>query len=185
MKTAILERFILDGAFLFALLSVAAVFSITGCASSGSGIEVQQSPVMGLNRYKIVAVDVSTQDPDFESTKIEQLTGSILTRLRNSGKFYKVYATSFTIQHDADLRLSVVVQFVVNGERHSAIYVNKPSSVDASVALIEASNGKALASAIVHSHTGSALVPGISQAPTMSDAIEKLSDQIVTFVIKP
>jgi len=183
MKTS--TRFAHTIQFFEMLLFLSGLLCAGGCRTAGSSIEVQQTPVTSLDKYRILAVDVTTKDPDFGRKEIAELTGFIVAKFSGLGKFEKAYATSAKAEHDADLKLSVVVQLFVNGEQDNAVFVNQPGSIDASVTLTDASNGNTLASAIVHSHTGSAAVAGISHAPTTLDTIELLSGQIVGFVTTP
>lgn len=145
-----------------------------GCTTPGSGIEVKQTSVKPLSGYKIVAVEVTNKDLDFGTNEVDQLTGSILDDLRRSGRFNKVYDSTTSDEHDADLKLSVVVQFVL------AANMNKVQSIETFVALTDLGNGKMLASANVNSHSEWAFLGG-----HMTNAIAKLSGQIVDFATKP
>jgi hypothetical protein len=144
-----------------------------GCTTAGSSIEVKQTPAQSLSRYKIVAVEVNNKDPDFDTNEADQLTGSILDGLRKSGRFDKVYTSATSDEHDADLKLSVVVQFVI------AANMKKVQSIETSVALTDLGDGKTLAAALISSHSEWSLFGG-----KMTNAIAKLSDQIVDFTTK-
>jgi hypothetical protein len=144
-----------------------------GCTTPGSSIEVKQTPAQDLSKYKSIAVEVTNKDPDFDANEVDHLTDSILDGLRKSARFDKVYANSSPNEHNTDLKLSVAVQFVV------AANMNKVQSIETSVAFIDTGDGKTLASASVNSHTEWALFGG-----HMTNAIVKLSDQIVDFATK-
>lgn len=155
------------------LLFICGLICTSGCTTAGTSIEVKQTPAISLSRYKIVAVEVTTKDLDFDSKEVDQLTGSILDGLRKSARFDKVYASATSDEYDADLKLSVVVQFVVGPNMHSV------QSIETSVALIDPGDGKTLAAALVNSHTEWALFGG-----NMTKAIARLGDQIVDFTTK-
>jgi hypothetical protein len=155
------------------ILFICGLVCTGGCTSAGTSMEVKQTPATNLSRYKIVAVEVTTKDLDFDTNQIDQLTGSILDGLHKSARFDKVYASSSSDEHDADLKLSVVVQFVLGPN------MNKVQSIETSVALTDTGDGKTLASALVNSHTEWSLFGG-----NMNKAITMLGDQIVDFTIK-
>ena len=135
---------------------------------------MKQSPAQSLSRYRIVALEVANKDLDFSTNEVDQLTGSILDGLRKSGRFDKVYDSATSDEHDADLKLSVLVEFVIGPNTHSV------QSIESSVALRDPGDGKTLATALVNSHSEWALFGG-----HMANAIAKLSDQIVDFSTKP
>jgi hypothetical protein len=145
-----------------------------GCTTPGSSIEVKQTPAHTLSRYKTLAVEITNKDPDFGTNEVDQLTGSILGGLRKSGRFDKVYDGTTPDEHNAGLKLSVVVQLVL------AANMNKVQSIEASVALTDLRDGKTLATALVNAHSEWALFGG-----HMTNAIAKLNDQIVDFATKP
>ena len=122
-----------------------------------------------------MAVEVTNKDLDFDTNEVDQLTSSILGGLRKSGRFDKVYAYSQSDEHDADLKLSVLVEFVVGLNMK-----NNVQSIETSVALTDIGDGKTLATALVNSHSEWALFGN-----HMTNAIAKLSDQIVDFTTKP
>jgi hypothetical protein len=155
------------------ILFICGLVCTGGCTTPGSSIEVKQTPAQSLSRYKIVAVEVTNKDPDFDTNDVDQLTGSILDGLRKSARFDKVYASATSDEHDADLKLSVAVQFVI------AANMNKVQSIETSVALTDLGDGKTLATALVNSHSEWSLFGG-----RMTNAIAKLSDQIVDFTTK-
>ena len=155
------------------ILSICGLLCVGGCTTPESSIEVKQTPAKTLSGYKIVAVEVTNKDLDFDSNEVDQLTGSILDGLSKSSRFDKVYACSSSDEHDADLKLSVTVQFVITAN------MNKVQSLETSVALIDTGNGKTLAAALVNSHSEWAFFGG-----HMTNAIAKLSDQIVDFATK-
>ena len=159
--------------FFALILFICGLVCAGGCTSAGTNIDVKQTPAISLPRYKIVAVEVTTKDPDFDSKEIGQLTGSILDGLRKSARFDKVYASSSSDKYDADLKLSVAVQFVVGAN------MNKVQSIETSVTLIDPADGKTLASALINSHTEWRLLGG-----NMTKAITRLGDQIVDFTTK-
>jgi len=145
-----------------------------GCTAPGSSIEVQQTPAASLFKYKIISVEVTTKDLDFDEMEIDQLTGSILSGLRKSARFDKVYAASFSDENDADLKLSVVIRFV------EAVNYKSAQSIESSMVLVDSGNGETLARAFVNSDSGRGLFGG-----KMTNAIVTLSNQIVDFVTKP
>ena len=108
-----ITRFVRTIQFSAARFLIFGLLCTGGCVAVNTSIEPQQTPSASLNKYKIVAVDISTQNPNFDSQKIDQLTGSVLAGLRKSGKFEKVYAANYSVEHNADLKLSVVVKFAV------------------------------------------------------------------------
>jgi hypothetical protein len=167
---ALRSNFIPFFAFFFFLSGV--VCNI-GCRSVNATVEMQQNPVVNLSKYKIIVIDVSSKDPDFNSTEIDQLTDSIVSGLRNSARFEKVYAASSKIEHDADLKLSVTVQLAISPT------LNGTQSLESSAVLTDASDGKKLAEATVKSGTGAGLF-GVKT----STVIARLGDQIVDFVEK-
>ncbi len=144
-----------------------------GCTTLGSSIEVKQTPAQSLFRYKSVAVEVANRDLDFSTNEVDQLTSSILDGLRKSGRFDKVYESATSDKHDADLKLFVLVEFVMGPNTHGV------QSIETSVTLTNLGNGKTLATALVNSHSEWALFGG-----HMTNAIAKLSDQIVDFTTK-
>jgi len=144
---------------------------VGGCTVPGSSIQVKQAPVASLAQYKVVAVDITTKDLDFSPKQVELLTGSIVDGLRKSARFDKVYSSPKSDERDADLKLSVLVEFVL-------LYNVK--SIEGSVVLTDTGDGKALASAQVNAHSEAALFGG-----QMTNAISKLSDQIVDFTTRP
>jgi hypothetical protein len=157
-----------------ALLSfVCGLIVASGCTSASTSIEAKQTQSISLSRYKIIAVEVTTKDLDFDSKKIDQLTGSIIDGLRKSAKFDNVYAISPSGEHDADLKLSVVIQFTVRAN------INRTQNVETTVTLTDTSDGKTIADATVNSSTGWNFF-GVN----MSKAIVRLGDQIVDFVTK-
>jgi len=156
------------------ILFVCGLLCISGCTTPGSSIQVKQTPAQSLSGYKIVAVEVTNMDLDFDTNEVDRLTGSIVDGLRKSGRFDKVYDSATSDEHDADLKLSIVVQFVL------AANMNKVQSIETSVALTDLGDGKTLATALVNSHSEWALFGG-----HMTNAIAKLSDQIIDFTTKP
>ena len=155
------------------LLFMCGLICAGGCTTAGSSIEVKQAPAGSLSGHKIVAVEVSTRDLDFSPKQVDLLTDSIVDGLRKSARFDNVYDSATSDEHDADLKLSVVVQFVVGPNTHHV------QSIESSVALMDPGDGKTLASALVNSHTEWALFGG-----KMTNAITRLSDQIVDFTTK-
>ncbi|HUE35925.1 MAG TPA: hypothetical protein VMO20_00940 [Candidatus Acidoferrum sp.] len=143
---------------------------LTGCTTPGSSIEVKQAPVVSLARYKIVAVDVVSRDADFSPGYVVLLSNALVDDLRKSGRFDKVYDSSFTSERDADLKLSVLVELVL---------VYNVKSIESSVTLTDIANGKTLAKAVVDAHSESAFLGG-----QMTNAITKLNEQVVTFAIQ-
>jgi hypothetical protein len=149
------------------VLCICGTALIAGCTAPGSSIEVKEAPAGSLNPYKIVAVEATTGDADFDSNQVNFLTISIIDRLRESGRFDKVYDSTSSTEHDANLKLSVLVEFVL---------VYNVKSIESSVALTDITDGKTLAAALVNAHSESAFLGG-----KMTNAIAKLSDQIVDF----
>jgi hypothetical protein len=156
------------------ILFVCGLVCTCGCTTPGSSIEVKQTSAQSLSIYKSVAVEVTNKDLDFSTNEVDQLTSSILGGLRKSGRFDKVYDSTTPDEHNADLKLSVVVQFVL------AVNMNKVQSIETSVALTDLRDRKTLATALVNSHSEWALFGG-----HMTNAIAKLSDKIVDFATKP
>jgi len=156
------------------LLYICGLVCAGGCtAPPGSSIEVKQAPVGGVSKHKIVSVEVTTRDTDFSPKQVDLLTDSIADGLRKSARFDKIYVGTTSNEHEADLKLSVVVQFVIGPNTH------KVQSIESSVVLTDPSDGKTLASANVNAHSGWALFGG-----HMTNAIAQLSDQIVDFATK-
>ena len=146
-----------------------------GCTTPpGSNIDVKQSLIGGLSSHKIVAVDVTTKDLDFTPEQVRQLTGAIVDGLRKSARFDKIYDSATTNEHDADLKLSVRVEFVMGPNRY------RVQSIESSLTLIDPSDDKTLAMVLVNSHSEWRLFGG-----HMTNAIAQLSDQIVNFTTKP
>jgi hypothetical protein len=156
--------------FLLLIQCLALLALVGGCASAGTNVEVKQPPAFNLSKYKIIAVEVTTKDPDFDTKEINQLTGAVLDGLKASGKFDKVYGSSSPDEHDATLKLSVVVQFVVGPN------MDKVQSIETSVTLMDIATGNTLARANANSHTEWALWGG-----NMPKAITRLGNQIVDF----
>jgi len=157
-----------------ALLSlICGLIGASGCTSASTSIEAKQTQSISRSRYKIIAVEVTTKDLDFDSKKIDQLTGSIVDGLRKSAKFDNVYVISSSGEHDADLKLSVVIQFTVGAN------INRTQNVETSVTLTDTGDGKTIADATVNSSPGWNFF-GVN----MSKAIVRLGDQIVDFVTK-
>lgn len=154
-------------------LFVCGLLCTSGCTTAGASVEIKQAPPINLSQYKTIAVAVTTRDPDFDAKQIRQLTDSILGGLRKSAKFDKAYATVSEVEPTTDLKLSVIVQFVVGPNRH------RVQSIESTVALIDLGDGRTLGSANINSHTEWALFGG-----NMHKAIASLGDQIVDFVIK-
>jgi len=155
------------------LLFICGLACTDGCTSARTSIEVKQTPAISPSKYKVIAVEVTTKDLDFDSTETDQLTGSIVDGLRKSAKFENVYAISSSSEHDADLKLSVVIQFTVGAN------INRTQNVETSVTLTDTGDGKTVADATVNASTGWNFF-GVN----MSKAIIKLGDQIVEFVTK-
>jgi hypothetical protein len=167
----------------------------SGCVygpKEGSGINIIQAPSVSLNKYKIVAVEVSddfnTGNPVSANT---QLAGFIAAGLHQSGKFDKVYSTAFTVEHDADLRLSVVLTKSEDLVNHFDItYIGGPLSgrhvwdvkygraLAALVRVIDARDGKTITSADIRSRT---IIGGVV-VTTDTDTVKILGDAIVRFV---
>ena len=144
---------------------------ITGCTTPGSSIEVKQTPAESLVRYKIVAVDVANRDADFSRGCVILLSNYLVDDLRKSGRFEKVYESPYTSESDADLKLSVLVEL--------AVFTNV-KSIESSVRLTDTASGKTVATALVNAHSESAFLGG-----QITNAIAKLSDQIVDFTTQP
>lgn len=146
-----------------------------GCTTPpGSSIEVKQALVGGLSGHKIVAVDVTTRDADFSPKQVGQLTSAIVDGLRKSDRFDEVYDSATAKEHDADLKLSVLVVFVMGPNLHGV------QSIESTVALTDPADGKTLASASVNAHSEWAFWGG----GHMTNAIAQLSGQIVDFTTK-
>jgi len=158
MKTSICFFWFTQFSILF--LFICGAVWVTGCTVPGSSIEVKQAPEASLNRYKIVAVDVTTKDADFNPNQVDFMTKCIVEQLRESARFVKVYDINSSTEHDADLKLSVFVEFVL-------LYNVK--SIESSVTLTDTADGKARATALVNAHSESALLGG-----QMTNAIAKL-----------
>lgn len=156
------------------ILFVCGLVCAGGCTTAGSSIEVKQAPAGSLSGHKIIVVEVTTRDLDFSPEQVGQLTSSIVDSLRKSGRYDKVYASPTSDEHDADLKLSVLVEFVIGPNMHSV------QSIESSVALTDPGDGKTLGTALVNAHSEWALFGG-----KMTNAIAKLSDQIVDFTTKP
>ncbi len=140
---------------------------LTGCTTPGSSIEVKQAPTENLKRYQTVVVDVANRDADFTTNDVIFLGDSLVNDLRKSGRFDKVYDSATPTEHPADLKLSVLVDFVV-------LYNVK--SIESSVTLTDTANGKMFATAQINSHSESAFLGG-----HMTNAITQLSSRIVGF----
>ena len=140
---------------------------MTGCTTPGSNIEVKQAPAESLARYKILAVDVITRDPDFSPGYVVLLSNALVDDLRKSGRFDKVYDSPYTSEHDADLKLSLLVELSV---------FDNVKSIESSVTLKDTADGKTIATALVNAHSESAFLGG-----QMTNAINQLSDRIVDF----
>jgi len=154
------------------LLFICGLICTGGCSTPPGGtIEAKQAPIGGLPRHKIVAVEVTTRDADFTSNQVELLANSIVDGLRKVNQFDRVYDSATANEHDADLKLSVLVELVL-------LYNVK--SIESSVKLTDLGDGKTLAAANVNSHSESAFFGG-----HMTNAIAQLSGQIVDFTIKP
>lgn len=161
-------RFFHLSQFSILFLFICGIVCLTGCTTPGSSIEVKQAPAESLVRHKVVAVDVANRDGDFGPDDVSFLSKSLVNDLRKSGRFDKVYdATTSSTEHDADLRLSVLVEFVL-------LYNVK--SIESSVTLTDTTSGKTLATAAVNSHSEAAFLGG-----HMTNAIAQLSGQIVDF----
>jgi hypothetical protein len=145
----------------------------SGCTSASTSIEVKQAPATSPFKHKTIVVEVTTKDLDFDSKEIDQLTGSIVDGLRKSAKFENVYVISSSGGHDADLKLSVLIQFTVGAN------INRTENVETSVTLTDTGDGKTIADATVNYSTGWNFF-GVN----MSKAIVRLGDQIVDFVTK-
>jgi hypothetical protein len=148
-------------------LFICGVVGITGCTTPGSSIEVKQAPAESLARYKILAVDVTSKDPDFSPGYVVLLSNSLVDDLRKSGRFEKVYDAPYTSERDANLKLSVLVEFSV---------FDNVKSIESSVTLTDAAGGKTIATALINAHSESAFLGG-----QMTNAINQLSDRIVDF----
>jgi hypothetical protein len=170
--------------FLPLFLSVAPFLCTGGCTTAGTKIDTQQTTPLDLNGHKIVAVDVTSQGPDFGATETGDLAASIVAKLNGFGTFNKVYTMSAN-DDDADLRLSVVVTFFVNVDMPTGGFGGNPGSIDASVMLTDIVSGKEIADAIFRSHTKAKAFPGFTHVPTPFDTIEVVSRQIADFVTKP
>lgn len=153
--------------FAILFLFICGVVWVTGCTTPGGSIEVKQPPVERLARYKTVVVDVANKDADFSPNDVALLSNSLVNDLRESGKFDKVYDSDSSSKQDADLKVSVLVQFVL-------LYNVK--SIESSVTLTDTADGKSLAKATIDAHSESAF-----QGGHMTNAIAQLSRQIVDF----
>ena len=140
---------------------------MTGCTAPGGNIEVKQAPAESLARYKIIAVDVTNRDGDFSPEDVGFLSNALVDDLRKSGRFEKVYDSTSSKEHDADLKLSVLIKFVL-------LYNVK--HIESSVTLTDAASGKILAAADVNAYSESAF-----QGGQMENAIAQLNDKIVNF----
>ncbi len=170
--------------FLLLFVSVALFLCTGGCTTAGTKIETPQATPLDLNGHKIVAVEVTSQDPDFGATNSDDFAASIVAKLNGFGTFDRVYTMSAN-EHDADLKLSVVVTFFVNVGMPTGGFGGNPGSIDASVTLTDIASGKKLADAVFHSHTKAKAFPGFTHVPTPFDTIEVVSRQIADFVTKP
>lgn len=156
--------------------------SAQGDKTASASIEEKQIPV-NLSQYRTIAVAVSSKDPDFDRTELGTLAFSTINKLIGSGKFDKVYATSTGDAQNADLILSVKVNLFVNGAQYSPLYRNRSGSIDASITLTNASDGKMLATTDLHAQTGSGSPLGIG--PDNLDLNQLLARQIANFVAVP
>jgi hypothetical protein len=163
-------NFIHFNRFLILVLFTCGFVSITGCTTPGSSIEVKQAPAESLARYKTVAIDVASRDADFNPAYVVLLSNALVDDLSKSGSFQKVYDSASTSERDADLKLSVLVEFT--------LFYNV-KSIESSVTLTETADGKTLAMALVNANSESALRGG-----KMTNAIAKLSEQIVSFATR-
>jgi hypothetical protein len=150
-------------------LFLGGLVGVTGCTTPGSTMEVKQTLLKSPGRYKIVAIDVTSRDADFGPGYVALLDNSLINDLRNSGKFERVYDTSLSSERDADLKLSVLVEFT--------LFYNV-KHIEGSVTLTDAAGGKTLATASINAHSEFNLFMG----GQMTNAIAKLSDQVVGFV---
>ena len=140
---------------------------MAGCATPGSSIEVKQAPAASLAQYKTVEIEVTNRDDDFSSYDGLQLDQFLADDLRKSGRFEQIsYYNDSSTEH-ADLKLSVLVEFVL-------LYNSK--SIESSVTLTDTATGKTMAQALIDAHSESAFMGG-----HMTNAIAQLSNQIVSF----
>lgn len=149
---------------------VAGMMAAAGCTSAGASAEVKQTASARLTGHRSVVVEVATKDLDFDPRQTDQLAKAILDGLGKSGRFDKVCET-MPDPAAGDLKLSVVVQLAVGPN------MGHVQSIETIVTVASARDGKTLASANVNAHTAWSLFGG-----NMSQAIAKLSDQIVDYV---
>ncbi len=163
---------ILSGCLQFSAvcLFVCGLLCTSGCTTAGTSIEVKQTPAINFSQNQTVMVIVKTRDADFNPKQVEQLADAIIDGLRKSAKFDKVYGITSVVEPFTNLKLSVVVQFVV---------VQNVWSIETTVSLIDLRDGMTLGKANINSHTEWAFFGG-----NVSNAIDRLGDQIVNFVIK-
>ena len=183
-----------------AVFVMSAFLYSSGCIgpNEASRIIVTQPPSVSLSTYRVVAVDVTN---GFNSgnpvSANNQLAGFIIGELRRSAKFGKVYSSSFTVENDADLKLSVVLmeskdltrhplQVAIDRQFGGARIVLKQMDdlvkygheLVALVTVTDAGDGKTITCAVIRSYSK---FSGVILT-TDTETVKVLSDAIVQFV---
>ncbi len=153
------------------LLLVGLVVSLSGCTTpQGGSMKVIQAPDGDLSKYKTIDVAVTSKDADFSPKDVALLKGFIVEDLRKSGRYETVYAGTSSTERPVDLKLSVLVEFVIGPNTH------KVQSIEGRVALTDQSEGKTLGAASIKGYSEWALFGG-----HMTNAMAEFSKQIVNF----
>ena len=137
-----------------------------------------------LTKYKVLAIEVSSQDPNSDKEILEQLAGSINVRIQKLKVFEKVYCTLATVESNYDLKLLVTLnkyREISVGERVLFGALLGQSTINGKIQLIDAKSNQVIASADLKGTTsgGSIFSGGTS---TSSQAAERIAEQVVIFI---
>lgn len=164
---------------LFSLLLITSLFSVFGCASSGTS-HFSQPLTENLSNYRSVVIAVTSNVANTEAL-VMQIEGAMLVALKNQGKYSKVSSAVSNTADSAEMKVAVTITRIRDVSTFGRVMLGAFAGqgiVYAEIELTESRSGKILAKGSIEGKTSG----GSIFAGTTPQAADRVAEEAVKFI---